>query len=65
MLLTFTYGTEYFGRQLEEISYLEGFQEGMKMHVMSHIKECSPTTYRILLVELGELPIELYIFSLL
>ena len=32
----------------------------MKAHMMSHVKVCSTTTYQILLVEFGELPMELY-----
>ena len=34
------------------------------MHMMSHIKVRSSTTYYILLVEFGELPIELYALKL-
>ena len=34
------------------------------MHMMSHVKVCSSTTYHILLAEFGELPIELYALKL-
>jgi hypothetical protein len=33
------------------------FEKGMKMHMMSHVKVCSLTTYHILLTEFGEFPI--------
>ena len=36
------------------------FKKGMKMHMMSHIKVCSSTTFDILLAEFKELPIDLY-----
>ena len=32
--------------------------------MMSHVKVCSLTTYHILLVEFGELPMELYALKL-
>ena len=34
------------------------FEKGMKIHMMSHVKARSSTTYRVLLAKLGELPIE-------
>jgi hypothetical protein len=34
------------------------------MHMMSHVKVCSSTTYHILPAEVGELPIELYTLKL-
>ena len=34
------------------------------MHMMSHIKLCSLTTYHIILAEFRELPIELYALKL-
>ena len=37
----------------------------MKMHMMSHVKVLSLITYHILLVEFGELPIELYALKLI
>jgi hypothetical protein len=48
-----------------EKSHLKVFEEGMKMHVMSHIKVRSSTTYQILLAEFGEIPIELYTLKLI
>ena len=39
------------------------FEKGIKMHVISHIKVRSLTTYHILLAEFGELPIELHILK--
>jgi hypothetical protein len=34
------------------------------MHMMSHVKVCSPTTYHILLAKFGGIPIELYALNL-
>ena len=34
------------------------------MHMMSHVKACSWSTYHVLLGEFGELPIELYTLKL-
>ena len=34
------------------------------MHMMSYVKVCSSTSYHILLVEVGELPIQLYALKL-
>ena len=36
----------------------------MKMHMMSHVKVWSWTTYHMLLAEFGELPLELYALKL-
>ena len=36
----------------------------MKIHMMSHVKVCSSTTYHILLAEFGELHVELYALKL-
>jgi hypothetical protein len=36
----------------------------MKMHVMSHVKVRSLTTYHILMAEFGELPIEFHALKL-
>ena len=52
-----------FGRRLEKLS-LEGLEKGMTMHMMSHVKVHSSTTYHISLVEFGKLPIELYSLKL-
>ena len=38
-------------------SFEKDFEKGMKMHMMSHVKVCSTTTYHILLHRFGELPI--------
>ena len=46
------------GRQLEKLS-LKVFEKSMEMHMMSHIKVYSSTTYHILLAEFREPPIEL------
>ena len=59
VLPTFTYGIEIWGGDLK-IPCRKVFERGTKMHMMSHIKVCSSTTYHILLVEFGELPIELH-----
>jgi len=64
VLPTFTYRTKIWGGDLEK-SHLKVFEEGMKMHVMSHIKVRSSTTYQILLAEFGEIPIELYTLKLI
>ena len=45
-------------RQLGKLS-LKGLQEGMRIHLMSHVKVCSLTTSHILLAEFGQPPIEL------
>ena len=62
VLPTFTYGTEIWEGDLKS-SHWKVFEKGMKIHMMSHIKVCS-STYRILLVEFGELPMELYALKL-
>ena len=54
VLLTFTYG----GGDLN--SHWKVFEKGMKIHVMSRVKVRFLTTYHILWVEFGELPMELY-----
>ena len=61
---TFTYSTKIWGGDLKN-SHLKVFEEGMKMHVMSHIKIHSSTTVcQILLAKFGEIPIELYALKL-
>ena len=42
-----------------KISHWKGSKKGVKMHMMSHIKVRSSTTYYFLLAEFGELCIEL------
>ena len=59
VLHTFMYGTEIWGHELKN-SHWKVFENGVKMHMMSHIKMCSLITYHILLAEFGEPPIELY-----
>ena len=59
VLPTSTYGTETWGGDLKN-SRLKVFEKGMKMHLMSHFKVSSLTTYHILLANFKELPIELY-----
>ena len=56
---TFMYGTRIWGGDLEN-SQWKVFEKGVKMHMMSYVKVRSSITYHILLVELGEPPIELY-----
>ena len=51
------------GRQLEKL-YWKVFKKGMKMHMMSHVKVCSSTTYHILLAKFKEFPIEVYTLEL-
>jgi hypothetical protein len=62
-LSTFAYGIEIWGDDLKN-SHWKDFEKGMKMHMMSHIKVCSSTTYRILLAKFEDLPMELYVLIL-
>ena len=50
VLPTFTYGTKIWGGDLKN-SHWKVFEEGKKMHMMSHVKVRPLTTYHILLVE--------------
>jgi hypothetical protein len=60
VLPNFIYGIEFWGGDLK-IPRRKVFERGTKMHMMSHVKVSSSTsTYHILLVEVGELPIELH-----
>ena len=45
-LSTFTYGIEIWGNDLKNLHWKD-FEKGLKIHMMSHIKVCSLTTYRI------------------
>jgi hypothetical protein len=49
MLLTFTYVAKIWEANLK--NPLEGFENGMKIHMMSHVRVRSLTTYQILLVK--------------
>ena len=51
--------TNWIGLDLKS-SHSKVFEKGMKMHMVSHIKVCSSTTYHIFMAEFGELPIDLY-----
>ena len=64
VLPTFTYGTEIWGSDLKN-SYWKILEKDMKMHMMSHVKVRSLTTYHILLAECRELPIHLHALKLL
>jgi len=57
------YGARIWGGDLKS-SHWKVSEKGMKMHMMSHVKVCSSTTYHILLAKFGELPIELYTLKL-
>ena len=58
VLPTFTYGTKIWGGSLKYSHWILS-KKVMKMHMMSHIKVRSSTTYHVLLVvEFKELPIE-------
>ena len=57
-------GTKIWGGDLKT-SLRKVFEKGTKIHVISHIKGCSSTTYHILLAKLGELPMELYSLTLI
>ena len=58
------FGTAIWGGDLEH-SHWEVFEKGMKMHMMSHVKVPSLTTYHIsYLAEFIELSIELYTLEL-
>ena len=59
VLLTFTCDIDIRGGNLKN-SHWKVFEKGMKMHLMSPFKVYSLTTYHILLVESGELPLELH-----
>ena len=37
----------------------------MKIHMVSHVKVHSSTTYQFLLTEFGEIPVELYALKLI
>ena len=63
VLPTFTYDTKIWGGNLKN-SHWKVFEEGMKMHMMSHIKVHSLTTYHIFMAKFRELPIELYALKL-
>ena len=62
VLPTFTYGTKIWGGDLKNTLW-KVFEKGIKIHMIPHIKVCSSTTYYILLVEFGEIPIALYTFK--
>ena len=59
VLPTFMYGTENWGGDLEN-SHWKVLEKGLKMRMISRVKVHSSTNYHILIVEFGELPIELY-----
>ena len=59
MLPTFTCGIEILESDLKK-SYWKDSKKGMTIHMMSHVKVRSSTTYHILLAKFGELSIELY-----
>jgi hypothetical protein len=63
VLPTFTYGNEIWGGDFKD-SHWKIFEKGMQVHMMSHVKVNSLTTYHILLTEFGELPIESYVIKL-
>ena len=53
VLPTFTYGTKIGGGNLNN-SHWKVFEKGMKMHMMSHVKVSSSTTYHILVIGFGK-----------
>ena len=63
VLPTFMYGAKIWGGDLKSSDWKVS-EKGMKMHMMSHVKVWSTTTYHILLAEFRELPIELYTLKL-
>ena len=63
VLPTFIYGTEFWVGNLKN-RHWKVFKKGMKMHVMSHVKVCSSTSYHIIPTEFRELPIESYTLNL-
>jgi hypothetical protein len=62
-LSSFMHGTQIWGGDLEN-SHWKVFEKGMKIHMMSHVKVCSSTTYRILPADFKQLPIKLYALEL-
>ena len=64
MLPTFTYGTTIWGGDLKN-SHWKVFKKGKKIHMMSHVKVSSLTTYYILLAEFGQLFIVVYALKLI
>ena len=62
VLPAFTYGTEVLGGNLQN-SLWKVFEKGMMIHMMSHVKVHSSTTYQILLAGFNELPIEIALSS--
>ena len=58
VLPTLTYGTKIWGGDLQN-SHWKVSKKGMKIHITSHVKVCSLSTYHVLLAEFGKLPIEL------
>ena len=64
VLPSFIYGTKIWGGDLKNSPW-KGFEKGMKMHVMSHIKVRSSITYHILVAKFGEFPIEVYTLKLI
>ena len=57
VLSTLEYGNEILGGNLKN-SHCEAPEKGTKIHILSHVKVCSLTTYHILMAKFGELPIE-------
>ena len=57
--------TFYPGKDQVEITHEYEYEKGMKIHMMSHIKVSSWTTYHILLAEFGEVPMESYALKLI
>ena len=59
VLPTTTYGIKIWGGDLKD-SHWKVSEKGMKTHMESHVKARSSTTYHVLLLGFGELPMELY-----
>jgi len=63
VLPTFTYGTKF--GEVTCKTHWKVFEKGMKIHMISHVKMCSMTTYHIMLAKLGEFPTKLYTLMLI
>ena len=59
VLPTCTYVIEIWGGDSKNFHW-KVFEKGMKIHILSHIKAHSLTTYHIVPAKFGELPIEFY-----
>ena len=58
VLPTFTYGAKIWGGDWRN-HHWKVFEKGVKIHIMSHLKVCTLTTYHLFLAKFGDFPMEL------